>query len=185
MRRLAGIALALAVLGALVAAGPASAWERKESQWWVWYVPNDDWNAAQSSTTIDITSPTGALYVGVGFSSWPEPVTHREVIRLMKDHDAFDPHRYRDLHVGHGSKAVVHDTVSRRKYKWSAYRTGRKEAIKGRLTVDVIRDDSTATYGWAVSNRSAPADGFGKQDKKLRRIERNVRFKPRTPEFDF
>ena len=185
MIRLVLAAIAAALLCPLIATGTASAWERKESQWWVWYVPNDDWNAAQSATTIDVTSPTGVLYVGSGWSAWPAPVDHDWVIALLRKHDGFDPHPLRKLRVGGGSREVCQETVCRRRYKWRAYRTDRDEKITGRLTVDIIRDDLTYSYGWATSNRSAPAKQFGREDKKLRRVERNIRFKPRTPEFDF
>lgn len=184
MRRLARVLIATAFV-LLLTAGPASAWVRKESQWWVWYVPNGDWNAAQSSTTIDITSPTGVLYVGNGWSSWSVPVDHAWVVDLLRDNNGFDPHPLRNLRVGRGSGEVCQETVCRRKYRWRAYRTDRDEKVTGRLTVDVIRDDLTFTYGWATSNRSAPTRAFRREDRKLRRIERSIFFKPRTPEFNF
>lgn len=183
MKRLIGLALALAILGALLTAAPASAWVRKESQWWVWYVPNNDWAAAQSSTTIDITSPTGVLYVGVGWASTSFPRTHEDVVDTLVTNNGLDPHPLTRIKMGRGSKPVTNDTVTRRKYKWSAYRTDRRERIKGRLTVDIIRDDLTLSYGFATSNRAAPARTFGKHDKTLRRIERNTLYQPRSPEF--
>jgi hypothetical protein len=184
MTRLARLVIATAVV-LLLAAGSASAWERKESQWWVWYVPTDNWNAAQSATTIDITSPTGVLYVGNGWSSWPAPVDHAWVIDLLRSNSGFDPHPLRNLRVGRGSRQVCQETVCRRRYRWRGYRTDRDEKVTGRLTVDVIRDELTFSYGWATSNRSAPTRQFARENRRLRRIERRIFFKPRTPEFNF
>jgi hypothetical protein len=183
MKRLAGLTLALALLGSLLAAAPSSAWVRKESQWWVWYVPKSNWAAAQSAQGIDISSPTGVLYVGHAFSATPLPWTHDQVVDHIRDHDAFDVHPLRKLRVADGSAIRTHETVERRTYKWKAYRTDRDERVRGLLTVDIIADDSTFTYGFASYNRVAPADEFDRRNKTLKRIQKSIFFQPRSPDF--
>lgn len=183
MKRLA--LLPLVLLASLAVAAPSSAMVRKESQWWVWYVPKANWVAAQSAEGIDITSPTGTLYVGYAFSATPRPWTHREVIDLIVSNNAMDPHRERNVRIGNGSRVRRHGAVYRWTYKWTAYRADRNERIRGFLTVDIIRDDSTYTYGFGAYNRSAPVGLWDRWNERLTRVQKNIRFKPRSPDFDF
>jgi hypothetical protein len=61
------VVLLAVVAGALLVAPVAHGWVRKESDRWVWYVPSDSWVDSQSDNALQLSSPTGALYVGAGF----------------------------------------------------------------------------------------------------------------------
>ena len=177
--------LIAALAMSLLAPAGAQAWVRKESNRWVWYVPNSHWVDAQSDNGIDISSATGVLYVGEGFGPTPGPVTHRSVVLYAKSSHALDLHPLRRVRIGRGGRVVRHGNIARRAYKWKGYRTDRHERVRGVLTVDVIRDDSTLTYGYAVYNRVAPRSLYRRWSGRLAFIQRHILLKPRTPDFTY
>jgi hypothetical protein len=170
---------------ALLVAPAAQAWVRKESDRWVWYVPNHHWVDAQSDNGIDISSPTGVLYVGHGFSATPGPVTHKWVVGYAKRSHALDLHPLRRVRIGKGGPTVRHGGIARRLYRWTGYRTDRRESVRGVLTVDVIANDAAMSYGFAMSNRVAPASLFRRWNDRLAFIQRHILLHPRTPDFGF
>jgi hypothetical protein len=183
MRLLRTVRLALlaAAAGALLLAPVAHGWVRKESDRWVWYVPNQRWVEARSDNGIDISSPTGVLYVGHGFSQTPGPMTHQEVIDYLLRSGGLDVHPLRAVRFTRRGRAVAREGIVRRVYQWRAIRTDRRERVRGVLTVDVIRDDATFTYGFAVYSRVAPASLFHRWNRRLAFIQRHIFLRPRTP----
>jgi hypothetical protein len=183
--RLLRIALLAAVAGTLLVAPAAHGWVRKESDRWVWYVPSHRWVDAQSDHGIDITSPTGALFVGHGFGPTVGPVTHGWAARRARRSGGLDPHPLRRVRFSRPSRPVVHDGIVRRVYRWRGYRTDRRERVRGVLTVDVINNPATFTFGYALYGRTAPTRLFGRWDRRLRFMQRHISLKPRTPEWGF
>jgi hypothetical protein len=181
MRRMLTPVLALLLM--LVAASAAQAWVRKESDRWVWYVPNSHWVDSQSDNGIDISSPTGILYVGHGFSATPMPVTHEWVVDYTKRSGSLDQHPLRSIRFGRPGRVVTQGTVARRVYRWKGYRKDRHERVRGVMTVDVINDPSTLTYGFDVYQRVAPASLYRRWNGKLAFIQRHILLHPRTPDF--
>jgi hypothetical protein len=174
--------VALLAITAL-AAPAAQAWVRHESDRWVWYTPNSRWVDAQSDNGIDISSPTGALYVGHGFGPTPSPVTHSWVVNYVKTSKALDLHPLRRVRIGKGRSAGGGDGIERRVYKWSGYRTDRREGVRGVVTVDVINDPSTFSYGFAMYSRVAPRSLVGRWNRRLTFIQKQIRLIPRSPDF--
>ena len=170
---------------ALLAAPAAHAWVREESNRWVWYVPNHSWVDSQSDNGIDVSSPTGVLYVGHGFGPTPGPVSHKWVVGYAKSSHALDLHPLRRVKIGRGGRTVRHGTIARRVYKWKGYRTDRHERVRGVLTVDVISDNSTFTYGFAMYNRVAPRSLYRRWNRKLSFIQRHILLQPRSPDFTY
>jgi hypothetical protein len=185
MRKLPVLLVLAAVAAALLAAPAAQAWVRHETDRWVWYVPNSRWVNSQSDNGIDISSPTGELYVGHGFSGTPLPVTHAWVVRFVKQNRALDLHPLRRVRIGRGRSAGAGGGISRRVYKWSGYRKDRREPVVGVLTVDVIDDPATFSHGFATYSRVAPRSKWRRWSGKLRFIQKQIRLHPRTPEFEF
>jgi opacity protein-like surface antigen len=176
----------VAVLAAALLAAPAAqAWVRKESDRWVWYVPTSKWVDAQSDNGIDISSPTGVLYVGHGFAQSPVPVTHAWVVGYVKRSHGLDLHPLRRVKVGRGSRTAVRGEIARRVYRWTGYRTDRRERVRGVLTVDVISNDAAASYGFALYNRVAPLSMYRAWSGRLAFIQRHILLHPRTPDFNF
>jgi hypothetical protein len=176
----------VAILAAALLAAPAAhAWVRKESDRWVWYVPNDRWVDAQSDNGIDISSPTGVLYVGHGFGPTPGPVTHKWAVDHLKQTGALDVHPLGRVRIGKHGRTVRHGGIARRVYRWRGYRTDRHERVRGVLTVDVMSDDATFTYGYSAYNRVAPTSLFRRWNRKLAFIQRHILLHPRTPDFTY
>jgi hypothetical protein len=177
------ITLAAAIALAMLLAPSAYGWVRKESRRWVWYVPNGRWVDAQSDNGIDISSPTGVLYVGTGFAQTPGPVTHEWAVDYLVRSGALDLHPLRRVRFVRRGRPVEHGGIVRRVYQWRSYRKDRHERVRGVLTVDVMSDDATATYGYSAYSRVAPVSVFRRWDGKLRFIQRHIYLKPRTPEW--
>ena len=178
-----GLAAALAV--ALVVAPTANAWVRKESSRWVWYVPSSRWVDAQSDNGIDISSPTGVLYVGHGFAPTPGPVTHESVVGYLVRSGGLDVHPLRRVRFIRRGRPVAREGIVRRVYQWRGYRKDRRERVRGVLTVDVMGNDASATYGYSAYSRVAPVWLFRRWDGRLRFIQRHIFLKPRTPDWGF
>jgi hypothetical protein len=179
------LTLVAILLVALFAAPAAQAWVRKESDRWVWYVPSSRWVDAQSDNGIDISSPTGVLYVGHGFGPTPAPVSHRWVVGYLKQSHALDLHPLRRVRIGKGRAAGGSGGISRRVYKWSAVRTDRHERVRGVLTVDTISDPASFSYGFATYNRVAPKGLFRRWNRRLTFIQKHILLHPRTPDFTY
>lgn len=174
-----------AIAAALLAAPSAQAWVRKESDRWVWYVPNARWVDSQGQNGIDLTSPTGHLFVGHGFGPTPYAITHDEAVDIAVQNSGLDPHPLRSVRLSAAGGPTTHEGVVRRVYKWRGYRTDRKERVRGVLTVDVMNDDATFTYGYSLYARTAPLSLFKRWDRKLLFMQRNIRLQPSTPEWGF
>lgn len=179
------LTLLIAVVTALLLAPAAHGWVRKESQRWVWYVPNHSWVDAQSDNGIDISSPTGVLYVGHGFSQTAGPTTHAEVVDYLVRSRGLDVHPLRRVRFTRRGRPVAHEGIVRRVYHWQARRTDRREPVRGVLTVDVMSNDATLTYGFSTSGRVAPTRVFRRWNKRLVFIERHILLQPRTPDLGF
>jgi opacity protein-like surface antigen len=176
----------VAVLAAALLGAPAAhAWVREESNRWVWYVPNHRWVDAQSDNGIDISSPTGVLYVGHGFGPTPFPVTYNWVIDNAKRNGGLDVHPLRRVKFGRHSRTVTHGGIARRVYQWKGYRADRHERVRGVLTVDLMSDDATFTYGYSVYNRVAPTSLYRRWNRRLAFIQRHILLHPRTPDFTY
>lgn len=174
-------ALAFAVL----AAPAAQAWVRHESNRWVWYTPNSRWVDAQSDNGIDISSPTGALYVGHGFGPTPGPVTHSWAVNYAKSSGGLDLHPLRSVRIGRGRSAGGADGIERRVYSWRAYRKDRRERVRGVLTVETINNPTTFSYGFAMYTRVAPRSLFRRWNRRLTFIQKHIRLIPRSPDFGY
>jgi hypothetical protein len=179
----ARIAFLAALVAALVLAPAAHGWVRQESDRWVWYVPNGKWVDAQSDNGIDISSPTGSLYVGHGFGPTPGPVTHQQVVDYLVQSRALDLHPLRRVRFTRRGAPVQHEGIVRRVYEWRSFRTDRRERVRGVLTVDVLSNDVTLSYGFSTYGRVAPLKQFKRWNRRLRFIERHVLLKPRSPDW--
>jgi hypothetical protein len=169
----------------LLLAPAANAWVREESQRWVWYVPSHSWADAQSDNGIDISSPTGVLYVGHGFGQTPGPVSHQEVVDYAVRSRGLDVHRLRGVRFTSRSRVVEKGGIARRIYQWRGYRTNRRQSVRGVLTVDVMNNDASFTYGFATYNRVAPTRLFQRWNRRLAFIQRHILLQPRTPDWGF
>lgn len=186
--------LGLAFLGALLlalltCAGPAAPaadakLKRHENRYWVWYAPGG-WTAAWGRAGIDITSPTGVLYVGQGFSGTAFPVTHREVIDYLLGSGALDVHPLRRVRIIRSRKPAPFGGGVRQKLQWKAFRTDRRERVRGTLLVDVFSDHATRAYGFASTVYVAPKRKWRKKKRKLRKVSKTLFYKPQTPDFGF
>jgi hypothetical protein len=179
------IVLLAVVAGALLAAPVAHAWVRKESDRWVWYVPSDAWVDSQSDNSLQLSSPTGALYVGAGFGPTPTPMTHERALQIAVENDGLDIHPVRRLRFIRRGRLVEHEGISRRTYEWVGYRPSRHQRVHGVLTVDVMNDDATFTYGYSLYARVAPVSLWRQWKRKLAFMESRIRLQPRTPDFGF
>jgi hypothetical protein len=177
------MAIVAVLAGTLLMAPAAHGWVRKESNRWVWYVPNARWVDAQSDNGIDISSPTGNLYVGHGFSQTPAPMTHAQAVDFAVKSGGLDVHPLRKVQFTRRGRPVQRQGIVRRVYKWRAFRTDRRERVRGVLTVDVMSDPATFTYGYSMYSRVAPASMFRRWDRKLAFMQRHILLQPRTPEF--
>ena len=175
------IALAFTAL----AAPAAQAWVRHESDRWVWYTPNSSWVNAQSDNGIDISSATGALYVGHGFGPTPGPVTHSWAVNYAKTSRALDLHPLRGVRIGRGRAAGGTDGIERRVYTWRGYRTDRHEHVRGVLTVDTISNPASFSYGFAMYSRVAPRSLFSRWNSRLKFIQKHILLIPRSPDFSY
>lgn len=185
MRRTSTLLVLISALAVTLFAAPAAeAWVRHETDRWVWYVPSSSWVDARSDNGIDISSPTGALYVGHGFSGSPLPVTHAWVVRFVRQNRALDVHPLRRVRMGRGRRAGSEGGISRRVYKWSGYRGDRRERVIGVLTVDVIGDQSTFSHGFATYSRVAPRSQYRRWARRLLFIQRHIFLRPRSPDFE-
>ena len=178
------LALLAALAATLLVAPAAEAWVRHETDRWVWYTPNSRWVDARSDNGIDISSPTGDLYVGHGFAGTPFPVSHDFVVRYARQSRALDVHPLRRVRIARGRRAGGGGGISRRVYKWSGYRTDRRERVVGVLTVDVISDPSSFSHGFAMYSRAAPRSRYRRWARRLVFIQKNIRLRPRTPNFE-
>jgi hypothetical protein len=183
--RAIGIALLAALAGALLAAPIAHGWVRKESDRWVWYVPNDSWVDSQSDNTIQLSSSTGALYVGAGFGPTAAPMTHERALEIAVENDGLDIHPVRRVRFIRRGGPVVHEGISRRTYEWIGYRPSRQQRVHGVLTVDVMNDDATFSYGYSLYARVAPVALWKRWKRKLAFMESKIRLQPRSPDFGF
>ena len=179
------VVLLAVMAGALLAAPVAHGWVRKESDRWVWYVPSQSWVDSQSDHALQLSSPTGALYVGAGFGPTTAPMTHERALRIAVENDGLDIHPVRRVRFIRRSGPVEHEGISRRTYEWVGYRPSRRQRVHGVLTVDVMNDDSTFTYGYSLLARVAPASMWRGWKRKLAFIESNIRLQPSTPDFGF
>jgi hypothetical protein len=177
------LALLAAIAGALLFAPVANAWVRKESNRWVWYVPNNHWVDAQSDNGIDISSATGVLFVGMGFGQTPGPITHQQAVDIAVRSRGLDKHPLRGVRFVRASRPVEQQGIVRRVYEWRAYRTDRHERARGVLTVDVMTGDATFTYGFSMYARAAPASQFRRWNSRLAFMQRHIYLQPRTPEW--
>ena len=173
----------LTVLAFALAAPAAQAWVRHESDRWVWYTPTARWVDAQSDNGIDISSPTGALYVGHGFGPTPGPVTHSWAVNYAKTSRALDLHPLRDVKIGRGRAAGAAEGIERRVYRWRGYRTDRRERVRGVLTVDTIDNPESFSYGFAMYSRAAPRSLSRRWNRRLSFIQKHIRLIPRSPDF--
>ncbi len=172
---------AASVLVVLALAPSAQAWVRHESANWVWYVPNSSWVDAQSAAGIDVSSPTGALYVGEGFSSSAVPVTHKWVVRYLKRSHALDLHPLRKVKIGRGNRVHGGGGIVRKVYKWRGYRTDRHESVRGVLTVDIMNGG----YGFASYDRVAPKRLYKKWARRLKFIEKHILLVPHSQDWGY
>jgi hypothetical protein len=185
--RLPAIRLTLltTVVASLLLAPAAHGWVREESQRWVWYVPNSSWVDAQSDNGIDISSPTGVLYVGHGFAPASGPVAHDDAVDYLVRSRRLDVHPLRRVRFTRRGRPVAHEGIERRVYQWRGFRTDRRERVRGVLTVDVIRDDASFTYGFSTYSRVAPVGMWRRWNRKLTFMQRHIFLQPRTPDLDF
>jgi hypothetical protein len=177
------VVLLAVVAGALVVAPVAHGWVRKESDRWVWYVPSDAWVDSQSDNALQLSSPTGALYVGAGFGPTPAPMTHERALQIAVDNDGLDIHPVRRVRFIRRGGPVEHEGISRRTYEWVGYRPSRHQRVHGVLTVDIMNDDATFTYGFSLYARVAPVSLWRQWKRKLAFMESRIRLQPRTPDF--
>ena len=183
--RVIRLTLLATVAVTLLMAPAANAWVREESQRWVWYVPNHSWVDAQSDNGIDISSPTGVLYVGHGFGQTPGPVTHQEVIDYLVRSRGLDVHPLRGVRFTRRGRVVEKAGIARRVYQWRAYRTDKRQRVRGVLTIDAMSNDASFTYGFATYGRVAPTSLFRRWDRRLAFIQRHIFLQPRTPDWGF
>jgi opacity protein-like surface antigen len=173
-----GLAALLAAAVTLGSAGAAQAWVRREGRWWTYYLPTSHWVAAESASGLDISSPTGVLYAGYGFSSSPFPLTHQQVVDYTVRSGGLDVHPVRSVRFTSRSGYTRAGPALRRIYQWQGVRTDRRERVRGVFTVDVFRDDATTTYGFAASTRVTPTAQFSQQPL-LRTVVQRMFFHPR------
>jgi opacity protein-like surface antigen len=176
------VALSLLAALALVVAGPASGAQlkRHESRWWVWYGP-PGWVSAESANGIDITSPTGVFHAGYGWSSSAFPLNNGEVRDYLASSGGLDVHPLARLSFLRTGRAFSFAGGTRQVSVFRAYRTNRRQWIKGILKVDVFNDESTGSYGFAASVTGAPLREFRASRSALDRIVKLIFFKPRSP----
>ena len=184
-RSLIRFALLGSLLASLLLAPAAHGWVRKDSDRWVWYVPNSKWVDAQSDNGIDISSPTGVLYVGHAFSGTPGPVTHEEVATYLVQSRALDVHPLRGVRFTRRGAPVEQAGIVRRVYEWRGFRTDRRERVRGVLTIDTMSNDLTLSYGFSSYNRVAPLRLFRRWNRRLTFIQRHILLQPRTPDWGF
>jgi hypothetical protein len=179
------VVLLAIVAGALLVAPVAHGWVRKESDRWVWYVPSDSWVDSQSDNALQLSSPTGALYVGAGFGPTTAPMTHERALQIAVENDGLDIHPVRRVRFIRRGGPVEHEGISRRTYEWVGYRPSRHQRVHGVLTVDVMNDDATFTYGFSLYARVAPVSLWRQWKRKLAFMQSRIRLQPRTPDFGF
>lgn len=180
MRRSLLIAASLAAVATLVAA-PASAekLKRQESRWWVWYAP-PGWVSAESANGIDITSPTGVLHAGYGWSGSAFPVSHRDVRDYVAGSGGLDVHPLARVSFPRTGRPFAFAGGTRQVSVFRAFRRNRRQWIKGVLKVDVF-NPSAGAYGFATSVIGAPVRKFKRSRRTLNRVLRLIFYKPHSP----
>jgi len=174
----------LALVSALVlsVAGPASGakLKRHESRWWVWYGP-PGWVSAESANGIDVTSPTGVLHAGYGWSGTAFPVSHGEVRDYVTGSGGLDVHPLARVSFPRTGRPFSFAGGTRQVSAFRGYRTNRRQWIKGIVKVDVFNDASAGAYGFATSVYGAPVRKFRRSRSILDRILGLIFYKPRSP----
>ena len=183
MRRLGLLAIiaALASTGALPAQAAKVKLKRHESANWVWYAPKG-WVAAQGFAGIDISSPDrGRKHVGYGFSGTAFPVSHQEVVDYSIATGGLDVHPLRNARIISSGGPFSFAGGVRRVYQWAGFRKDLKHRTRGTLKVDVFDDDSTATYGFAVTVYNSPKRRWKRVKRLLTRVSKLIFYKPHDP----
>jgi hypothetical protein len=171
-----------AMAGATVAAAAMPKLKRHEDRYWTWYAPAG-WVAAQSRAGIDISSPTGVLHVGYGFSGTAFPVSHEEVRDYLVQSGGLDVHPLRNVNFLRTGSPFRFAGGQREISQWSAFRSDRRERTRGTLKVDVFNDYSSGSFGFASSVYSAPKRKWKSQKGLLNRLLGLIFYRPQTPDF--
>lgn len=182
-----GIALstALAALALAVQAGEAATaqkpgWVRWEGRSFICWLPSRDWRVAESMSGIDISSPTGDLYVGFAFATnSPAPVTTEQVIQYVYSNGGLDIHPVSGVRVLKTGRPFAFAGGTRQIVEWTGVRQHRlkgRQTVHGVLTVDVFSDPSIGAYGFGSYARVAPVSQWKKQAATLKTIQDRITF---------
>jgi len=152
--------------------------KRHESRWWVWYAP-PRWVAAESANGIDITSPTGVLHIGYGFSGTAFPISQAEVREYLTESGGLDSHPLSRVAFLRTGRPFAFAGGMRQISVFRAYRTNRRQWIRGILKIDVF--ESGGAPGFAASVIGAPVRQFRGSRSTLERVLKLIFFKPRSP----
>ncbi len=200
MRR---IATQLLLAGGLLAALPACAlaaakgsvpsnFVRHVNNYWTWYAPKH-WVASYGANGIDITSPVGDDYSGLGFSSAQCPSANSPKAAAAKYFKAVRPfyrqqgtYDSKPLRRSHYTKVarIKHLPSSyygpygyRQKTQWAGKRKD-GDAVRGEVYFDWFYDPGSASCGEATQARSAPKSRYARILKTLRQIESLLFYHP-------
>lgn len=149
--------------------------KRHQSRYWVWYAPKA-WVATQGAAGIDVSSPdSGRMWVGAAFSGTGFPVTHDQVFGYLQSTGGLDSHPLRSVRVTRVSGERPFGSGSRRVYEWTARRVDLKEAVRGKLKVDVF---SSIGYGFALAAIVGPSRTWRKNSALLERLAGLIFYRP-------
>jgi hypothetical protein len=184
-RRRLGLAVAAVLVVALVltsaAAWAAASWVRHDDHWFVWYAPDATWVHDESANGIDITSATGVLSVGFGFSGWTSPLTINDVAGYWIRAGALDAHPLQGIRIVSAGRPYKNGPALRQEFEWTGIRTDRNESVRGVFSVDVYNDAALGSYGFDVYTRTAPTGVYAQWSATLAQIQHLIFFKPRSP----
>jgi hypothetical protein len=159
-------------VAALALAAPLPGWVHKDGQYFTYWLPNNDWQAVETSHALDITSPTGLYDVSFGSAETVMPTTTQQIFQTIIAGHAQDMTKWKSLQTSPvtqtplGTRQVIEFTAMHR-YPLQGWQPIRGIAIADALSPGI-------GYGLDATIMYAPTKSWSKQYATLDRIRTNI-----------
>jgi hypothetical protein len=157
---------------AVPAANAVSVWVHWEGRYFICWIPNKHWQVVESSSGIDISSPTGLATVSFGYATnGPTAYSLVGVRRLLLSPQAGV--RSVRLLSQSGTFATGGGGVGQLT-TFLALRIRDRATVRGVLTAQVFNNKASGSYGFAGYLRLAPAGQWNQWSQTLSTIQKRI-----------
>lgn len=162
---------------------PPPGWVRREGRYFIYWLPNNRWQAVENANGLSISSPTGDVVVEFGYvTSLPGPVTPKWVINYTARAGGLDLHplvnyRFTAWSPVTTTKLNYFSRITSQNATWTGVRNHRlkgRQNVRGWISADAY--NNTWSFGWSGYTMVAPATSWQSNLTLMQTIRTNIKF---------